>query len=138
MTNKRTKRVYLAFEFGKDAIRRDLFIQQAGMYCEYLIEDKSIPAAIHDKRWQKEARQRIRESDLVLVLLGQDTHNAPGVKDEVSLAKQEKRPLVQLMPQGQKYGEVGEKIPVLTNKWKHIDDLLNNPREYIKKYEKNK
>ena len=50
-------------------------------------------------RWRQTAKERIRSSHVVIVLLGPDTHNAPGVKDELSLAGEVRCPVVQLMPQ---------------------------------------
>lgn len=131
MRPKQTRRVYLAFEFEKDAHRRAAFVSQAQHYCEFHLEDLSLPSALHDSHWQREAFERIRVSDVVIVILGLDTHNAPGVHDEMSLAGQAKRPVVQLMPQSRNYGLVSRKIPVCANRWTRINEMLDNPRAYV-------
>lgn len=129
MTNKKLRRVYLAFEFEKDAILRKTFVFQAGLHCDYDLEDLSLPFALHDSLWHQEALKRIRKADIVFVLLGPDTHNAPGVHDELSLAGQSNVPIVQVMPQGKKYGLVSHRLPLLSFKWKSINELLRNPKK---------
>ena len=72
----------------------------------------------------------MQKSDVVIVLLGQDTHNAPGVKDELSLAGDVECPIVQLMPQGQNYGLVAGHQAVCESKWERINEMLRNPKAY--------
>ena len=119
--------VYLAFEFDRDAHRRQAFIEQAAEHCDFTLNDRSMPAAAHSERWRREASQRIRASDVVLVLLGRDTHAAPGVQDELNLARQWDCPIVQLMPQGRNYGLVSDDIPVCRYLWSRINEMLRNP-----------
>ena len=83
---QKRRTVFLSFEFEKDAGRRGTFIGLARKHCEFAIIDKSLPSAQHDEKWRQTAKERIRSSHVVIVLLGPDTHNAPGVKDELSLA----------------------------------------------------
>ena len=126
-TTRAVRSVYLAFEFDRDAHRRQAFIEQAAERCDFTLNDRSMPAAAHSERWRREASQRIRASDVVLVLLGRDTHAAPGVQDELNLARQWRRPIVQLMPQGRNYGLVSDNIPVCRYRWNRINEMLRNP-----------
>ena len=103
-----SRSVFLSFEFEKDAGRRSVFIGQAKQHCEFVLKDKSLPAAEHDDKWRRDAKERMKVSDVVIVLLGPDTQNAPGVKDELSLAGDVGRLVIQLMPQGQNYGLVAK------------------------------
>ena len=105
---KQNRSVFLSFEFEKDAGRQRAFLSEAKEHCEFAIIDKSLPSAEHDDTWRREAKARIRRSDVVIVLLGPDTHNAPGVKDELSLAGEANCPVVQLMPQHRRYGLVAK------------------------------
>ena len=123
--------VYLAFEFDRDAHRRQAFINQAECRCDFALNDLSMPAAAHSERWRREASPRIRASDVVIVLLGRDTHNAPGVQDELNLARQWDRPIVQLQPQGRNYGLVSDAIPVCRYRWDRINEMLRNPRAFV-------
>lgn len=61
----------------------------------------------------------------MIALVGQDTHNAPGVKKEVTIANQLHKPIFQIRPQGENLGKVqgaGELIPWV---WTKIDDMID-------------
>ena len=90
---KKRRPVFLSFEFERDAGRRVTFIGQAKKHCEFAIIDESLPSAQHDDKWRQKARERIGASQVVIVLLGPDTHNALGVKDELSLAGEVRCPV---------------------------------------------
>lgn len=130
--SKASSSVFLSFEFVKDAGRRGAFIGQAKKHCEFALEDKSLPAAEHDDKWRRDVRERMKASDVVIVLLGPDTHNVPGVKDELSLAGEVGCPVVQLMPQGQNYGLVGRHKAVCEYKWTAVNQMLRDPGTFAK------
>ena len=50
--NKASRSVFLSFEFEKDAGIRKNFLHQAGMYSDFVLRDKSLPAAEHDEKWR--------------------------------------------------------------------------------------
>ena len=128
--SKETRAVFLSFEFDRDGGRRGTFINQAKEHCEFVLIDKSLPDAEDSSEWRQEVKKRMQESDVVIVLLGQDTQNAPGVKGELSLAGDAGCPVVQLMPQGQNYGLVAENQAVCEYTWKNINEMLRNPKAY--------
>ena len=72
----------------------------------------------------------MKDSDVVIVLLGPDTHNAPGVKDELSLAGEVGCPVVQLMPQSRNYGLVAQHGTVCEYKWTRINQMLLTPKSF--------
>jgi hypothetical protein len=125
MKQKQIRRVYIAFEFEKDAERHTCFMSDAEKHCLFVLEDLSLPAAVHNSSWQREALKRIHNSQIVFVLLGLDTHNAPGVHDEISLAGKSNKPIVQIVPQGQNYGEVSQQGLLTTYKWSRINEILS-------------
>ena len=129
---KEPRSVFLSFEFEKDAGRRSTFIGQSRIHCEFALNDKSLPAAEHDDKWRRDVKERMKVSDVVIVLLGPDTHNAPGVKDELSLAGEVGCPVVQLMPQGQNYGLVGKYRAVCGSKWTAVNQMLRSPGTFAK------
>ena len=128
---KQTRSVFLSFEFDRDRSRQGTFIGQAKQHCDFTLEDKSLPAAVHDEKWRQAAKKRMQTSDVVIVLLGKDTHSANGVKDELSLAGEVKVPVVQLMPQEPSYGLVASNGAVCTYTWKRINEMLRNPKTYV-------
>ena len=127
---KKRRPVFLSFEFERDAGRRGAFIGEAKKHCQFAIIDKSLPSAQHDERWRQTARERIGASHVVIVLLGPDTQNAPGVKDELSLAGEVRCPVVQLMPQDKNYGLVAKNGAVCEYKWDTINQMLRDPKAF--------
>ena len=127
---KPNRAVFCSFEFHKDRQRWIAFIADAEKHSKFNLIDMSLPSAVHDGKWQRAVNERIRKSRVVIVLLGQDTHNAPGVEDELGLAGELKRPVVQLMPQGENYGLVAKRKVVCTSDWDRINEMLRNPKAY--------
>ena len=128
--SKASRSVFLSFEFEKDGGRRSDFISKGRRNCEFILQDKSLPAAEHDDKWRRAVKERMKVSDVVIVLLGPDTQNAPGVKDELSLAGEVGCPVVQLMPQGQNYGLVAKNGTVCKYRWKDVNQMLREPRTF--------
>ena len=130
--NKDSRSIFLSFEFEKDDGKQKDFLNQASLYSDFVLQDKSLPAAEHDDKWRKEVKERMKGSDVVIVLLGPDTHNAPGVLDELSLAGEVERPVVQLMPQRQNYGLAGKYRAVCKYKWILVNQMLRDPAAFAK------
>ena len=115
-------KVFLSFEFGKDNKLHGDFIAKAPLHSQYKIIDCSLDEPYHpDARWLEKARKQIKLADIVIVLLGQDTHNAPGVIKEVGEANKIKKRIFQIRPKPRTSGSVpgaGDAIPW---HWKKID-----------------
>ena len=120
-------RVFLSFEFDKDGHLRNNFYVQSKTESDHNIENFSLKEAYKpgNRRWLKEARDLISQSDLVIVLIGQDTHNAPGVEKEVTIANQLKKPIFQIRPQRKTWGEVEGAGDLIDWKWKKIDAKID-------------
>ena len=119
---KKKVRVFLSFEFGRDNELHYNFYSQAVLYSQYEIIDDSLNEQYHpDAQWLDKARKQIALSDLVIVVVGEDTHNAPGVEKEVTVTHQLEKPIFQVRPQGRTHGEVRGAGEVIPWKWKQID-----------------
>ena len=121
-------KVFLSFEFDRDADLYRNFFQQArrGDSCHDL-EDYSLNEAYrpHDESWVKKARKQIDLSDIVIVALRDDTHNAPGVEKEVTIKNQLGRPGLQIRPKPRTSGRVrgaGDEVPW---DWTQIDAKIS-------------
>lgn len=126
-------KVFLSFEFEGDHGHYRSFRAEVdhGDSC-HEIEDCSLnePYKLHDNEWLKKAHEQISRSDIVIVIIGEDTHNAPGVKKEVTITNQQRKPRFQIRPKNSTGGAVpgaGEEIPW---KWKKIDAKIS---EYLDK-----
>ena len=126
-------RVFLSFEFDRDEELHRNFYAQAEPdkgNTRHAIEDCSLNEQYRpDESWLKKARNQIKRSDIVIVVVGKDAHSSDGVKKEVEIARQLRKPMFQIRPQKRTDGAVkgaGEMIPW---KWKlinkKIDELLN-------------
>ena len=119
-------KVFLSFEFDKDGELYGDFIAQAPQHSQYKIIDCSLNEPYHpDAQWLDKARNQIKLADIVIVLLGQDTHNAPGVEKEVGEANQLKKPMFQIRPQGRTSGPVPGAGDVIPWDWKKIDAKIS-------------
>lgn len=92
------KKVFVSFDFDNDRALKDFIIGQARLAdSPFEIADHSLKEAAPEKDWPMKARSAIKRSDLVLVLVGQQTHRAHGVLKEVAMAREEGTPIVQII-----------------------------------------
>jgi len=92
------KRVFVSFDFDEDRILKDFIIQQArNPDSPFSVIDHSLKEAAPERTWKDKARDAIRRSDIVLVMVGPNTHKAPGVLSEVQMAREEGVPIVQVI-----------------------------------------
>ena len=121
-------KVFLSFEFDRDGeLYRTFFAQASRGDSFHEIEDYSLNEAYrpHDDSWVKKARSQISRSDIVIVALGDDTHNAPGVEKEVTIANQLHKPIFQILPQNRTSGKVRGAGEVIPWQWKKIDAMIS-------------
>lgn len=122
-------KVFLSFEFERDQghYRRFLAEVAHGDSC-HEIEDCSLnePYKLHDNQWLKKAREQISRSDIVIVVIGEDTHNAPGVMKEVTITNQNKKPIFQIRPKNSSGGKVAGTGEEITWNWKQIDAKISD------------
>ncbi|MFC1998830.1 TIR domain-containing protein [Chloroflexota bacterium] len=91
------KKVFISFDYDNDKILKDYMVGQSkNLDSPFEILDSSMKEAGPEWDWEKEARQRIRSSDIVLVILGYKTYMAPGVLKEVKIAREEGVPRIQI------------------------------------------
>ncbi len=123
-----TLKIFVSFEYDKDNELKNNFIRQAKEHTQYKIENHSLNEVYPNDHWKGKARSAIRQCDVVVVLIGQDTHNAPGVKVETAIACSMNKPIIQVKPQRRPYRGLPyiDKPPILW-RWKlivsEIEDL---------------
>ena len=117
-------KVFLSFEFDRDADLYRNFLQQAARGdSDHDFEDCSMDEAYqpHNDKWKIKARKQIGVSEIVIVLLGDDTDNAPGVKVEMTFKNQQKKPGFQIRPKNRTSGPVNGGGDVIPWNWTQID-----------------
>ena len=89
--------IFVSFEFEKDNNLKDSFYDQARRQTQHRVRNCSLNNEYPDDIWKNRARRAIRVCDIVFVLVGQDTHNAPGVLVETDMARSLNKPTVQIL-----------------------------------------
>ena len=117
--------IFVSFEFDKDLDLKNNFYRQAKQETTHRIRDCSLHESYPDEAWKNKARDAIRQCDAVVVLIGQDTHEAPGVIVETDMARSLRKPVIQVRPQVRPYNgltRLGEPIPW---RWSRINAELD-------------
>ncbi|HEY4061098.1 MAG TPA: TIR domain-containing protein [Puia sp.] len=92
------KKVYLCFDFDEDKALKDLLIGQSmNQETPFEVTDRSLKEAAPETGWEEKAKDRIRNADQVIVLVGPHTHRAPGVLKEVRIARELGKKIVQMI-----------------------------------------
>ncbi|MDE0324678.1 MAG: TIR domain-containing protein [Candidatus Poribacteria bacterium] len=121
--------IFLSFEFDRDNdLHRNFYVQAERGDSRHKIIDYSLnePYRSHDESaWLKKARAKIKQSDIVIVVIGEDTHNAPGVEKEVTIANQLKKPVFQIRPHRRTAGKARGVKKMIPWKWKRIDAMIS-------------
>ncbi len=120
-----TLNIFVSFEFDKDQDLKNSFYRQAKQETNHRIRDCSLHESYPDDTWKNKARDAICRCDVVVVLIGPDTHNAPGVIVETDMARSLHKPVIQVRPQSRPHQgltRLGEPIPW---KWRRINAKLD-------------
>ncbi|MDO8491333.1 MAG: hypothetical protein Q7T04_04895 [Dehalococcoidia bacterium] len=115
------KKVFLSFDFDNDLELKNSFLAQAGLAdSPFSINDYSLREAHPDNLWLSKAQSAVAKCDLFIVILGDNTHKAPGVLKEVKIAAGLGKERFQLRPQGSKAHPLSDAGKVVVWKWKNI------------------
>lgn len=86
------KRVFISFDFDHDEALRNLLVGQAkNPESPFSISDWSVKEPMTGN-WKEKVRERIRRTDLTIVICGEWTHTAAGVAEELKITREESKP----------------------------------------------
>ena len=86
------KRVFISFDFDHDEDLRNLLVGQAkNPDSPFDIADWSVKEPLTGN-WKEKVRERIRRTDLTIVICGEWTHTATGVTEELRITREEGKP----------------------------------------------
>lgn len=92
------KRAFISFDFDNDKRLKDFVIGQSKLAdTPFEAADWSMKEAAPQKDWKKEAESRIKRSEVVIVMVGRQTHKAPGVLEEIAMARRNGIKIVQVI-----------------------------------------
>ena len=126
---KRTvkKRVFVSFDFDNDRRLKDFIIGQSKLPdSPFEVVDHSLKEAAPEGNWEAKANTAIKRSDIVIVMVGPQTHTAHGVLKEVKMARNANKHIVQII--GYKNGDYTA-VPgagrLYRWSWENLKSLLN-------------
>ena len=117
--------IFVSFEFDKDQDLKNNFYRQAEEETSHRIRDCSLHESYPDDTWRSKARTAIRRCDVVVVLIGQDTHNAQGVIVETDMARSFGKPIIQVRPQGRPHNGLTRLDQPIPWRWSRINTELD-------------
>ena len=117
--------VFVSFEFDRDNKLKSDFYGQSKKDSRHTLNNKSLNEPYQEKIWKGKARKAIKGCHVVVVLVGPDTHNAPGVIVETNMARSLKKPIIQVRRQGSTYQGLTHIGKPIAWKWKVIDKKLD-------------
>lgn len=98
LNNMTKKRVFISFDFDNDRLLRDFMLGQARLPdSPFEVIDHSLKEAAPERNWEAKARAAIARSDIVIVMVGNDTHRAGGVLKEITMAREAGVQVVQVI-----------------------------------------
>ena len=117
--------IFVSFEYDKDKSLKGNFFAQAKGMTPHRVRNSSLEEAYPEQQWKDKATTAIRKCDIVIVLVGQDTHNAPGVMAEVDIARWLRKPILQVVPRRRSYTGVSGIEEPIRWKWKRINKRID-------------
>ena len=120
-----TINIFVSFGFDKDKELQNQFYEQAKNNTQHRIKNCSLREAYPTREWEEKAKAAIRECHGVIVLIGEDTHTASGVRTEVGLARGLRKPIFQVRPQKRPYGGLSDLEEPIPWRWKRINKKLD-------------
>lgn len=119
-------RVFISFDFDNDLeLKEDLIAQSRRQDSPFSIANWSMQEAAPESKWEQEAEARIKQSDVVIVMLGYNTHQAPGVRKEVAMTNKNHIRIFQLKPQDRNCKPVPNAGTVYSWTWPNLKKLLD-------------
>ena len=114
-------KVFVSFNYETDYELKETLMGQSRLDdSPFSVTDVSLKEREPEMNWREKARLAIQSCDVFVVILGQNTHTANGVIDEIQIAKELGKRRFQLRPQGGKWRPMknGGKLVVWT--WNNL------------------
>ena len=121
-------KVFVSFEYETDLNLKENLVAQAKLPdSPFSVTDVSLQEREPEQEWLSKAKRAIANCDVFVVILGANTHNAPGVLKEISIATGMNKPRFQLMPQRKKWNQMDGAGDVVVWKWKNLRRKFTSP-----------
>ena len=120
----RTK-IFVSFEYKTGyGLKEDLIAQARQPDSPFSVTDFSLREREPESDWLDKAKRAIARCDVFVTLLSKDTHNAPGVLEEIKIARGLGKPRFQLRAQGHKWREMPDAGKLVVWTWANLQREL--------------
>jgi hypothetical protein len=120
------KRVFISFDYDNDRVLKDFLLGQAKHEdSPFDVINHSLKEEAPQASWEKTAKAAIARSDVMLAMVGANTHRASGVLKEVAMAREAGVKIVQIIGyKGGTYTAVPNAGKLYTWSWDNLKALL--------------
>ena len=121
-------KVFVSFDYETDhSLKGDLIAQAERPDSPFSVTDVSLQEREPEQEWLGKAKRAIANCDVFVVILGANTHSAPGVLKEIEIAKGMNKPRFQLRPQGAKWSPMKGAGETVTWTWENLRKKFTSP-----------
>lgn len=100
-------KIFVSFDYDTDYELKETLIGQARLAdSPFSVSDFSLRERQPESEWRRKAQSAIARCDVFVTILGQNTHSAQGVLDEIAIARELRKRRFQLRPQGKRWSEM--------------------------------
>ncbi len=121
------KTVFVSFDFDNDEKLKVFIIGQSKLPdSPFSVIDGSLKESAPERDWEEKAKQRIKNCDIVIVMVGPATYKAHGVLKEVKMANELGKKIIQII--GYKdgnYTRVPDAGVLYSWNWDNLKKLLS-------------
>jgi hypothetical protein len=119
------KKVFISFDYDNDLKLKNLLAGQAKLPdSPFEISDWSLKEAAPEKDWEDKAENKIKRSNIVVVIAGAKTAGASGVKKEVKIARKNKTSIVQIKVKDTSPSRVADAGILYDWTWDNLKSIL--------------
>ena len=121
------KRAFISFDYDNDKVLKDFIIGQAKKPdSPFEVIDWSMKEAALQANWEQEAERRIKNVEVMIVMVGQKTYCASGVLKEVRITRKHNKKIVQIIGyRDGKYRQVPEAGVLYSWNWDNLKKILS-------------
>ena len=119
------KKVFVSFDYETDLdLKENLIAQAKRQDSPFSVTDVSLQEREPEQEWLSKARKAIAGCDFFVVILGRNTHSAPGVLKEIAIATGMNKRRFQLMPQKKNWQRMKGAGDVVDWTWPNLKKAL--------------
>ena len=119
-------KMFVSFDYETDLSLKGNLVAQAELPdSPFSVTDVSLQEREPEQEWLRKAKSAIAKCDVFVVILGRNTHSAPGVLQEIEIAKGMNKRRFQLRPQGAKWNPMKGAGEMIVWTWENLRRKLS-------------